>query len=82
MLTVRLSRDLESALATRARALGCSRSDIVKDALRHYFDLEKSNLSSFELGKDLFGVESNSDGTLSQTYKKKLKAVFNEKRSR
>ena len=81
MLTVRLPRDIESALNRLARDENKSRSEVVKEALAHYFAQKENSRSSFELGADLFGQPTQSDGRLSTRYKSKMGAGLREKHS-
>lgn len=72
MLTVRLPKDLETKLKAQAKAEKLGKSELVKRAIREYIDQREKKLSSYELGKDLFGCMENGPGNLSKNYKKIL----------
>ena len=79
MLSVRLSDDMEKKLSQLAKKTNHSKSDIVKEALNEYIVKVEKKEQPYELGKDLFGKYGSSDGSLSSTYKKKIREKINEK---
>ncbi|MCK9491812.1 MAG: hypothetical protein M0Q24_06960 [Sulfurimonas sp.] len=82
MLSVRLNNTLESQLQVVSNQKHLSKSQVIKDALVYYFDMlqkESNQKTAYELGSDLFGKYSSGDGTLSTTYKQKLKDKINAK---
>ena len=81
MLAVRLSDMLEEEIKTFAKLHEKSKSQIVKEALKLYFETKakEDKKSAYELGKEFFGKYSSGDGTLSTTYKTKLKDKLSAK---
>jgi hypothetical protein len=56
-----------------------SKTDIIREALEKLFIQEESEKDSYELGEEYFGKYGSGDGTLSVTYKDKLKDKINAK---
>ena len=79
MLTVRLPSDLETEIERLASTEKKTKSDIIKDALREYLASRRKDTSSFEIGKDLFGITSSGGSDRSRTYKKRVKDKLGEK---
>jgi predicted DNA-binding protein len=81
MLAVRLGDKLEEEINTFAKLHKKSKSQIVKEALNLYFEIKakEDKKSAYELGKEFFGKYSSGDGTLSTTYKTKLKDKLDAK---
>ena len=81
MLTVRLPSDLETEIDRLASTEKKTKSDIIKEAIRQYITSHRNRNSSYELGKDLFGVVSSGSSSRSKTYKKRVKDKLREKHS-
>ena len=81
MTTVRLPADLEKKLDAASRTDKRSKSDVIKEALERYFDREEPEKDSYELGKEYFGQYGSGDGTLSKSYKARIKEKLDAKRS-
>ena len=81
MLTVRLPDDLEAELDRIASRESRTKSDIVKDALQQYITSQQQKRSSYEAGKDLFGIAATGEHDRSQTYKKRIQEKLREKDS-
>ncbi|GHV86716.1 hypothetical protein AGMMS50255_0370 [Spirochaetia bacterium] len=79
MISARLPDELEQLLGSASKAKHMSKSDMVKEALVQYLGRDIEEKSSFELGEDLFGRYGSGDGSLSQTYKEKLRDKINAK---
>ena len=73
MTTVRLPAELEKKLSSRAEALLTSKSELIKEALELLFEHQDTEKDSYELGEPYFGKYGSGDGTLSVTYKQRLK---------
>jgi len=75
MMTIRLDPELEARLVSLSQKKGISKSAVIKEALQFYLKQEKIDKTPYELGADLFGVDSGSnvDTNASVTYKKKIK---------
>lgn len=73
MTTVRLPADMEQRLESLAKARKATKSDIIKEAIEAYLARGDSLADSYALGRDYFGRWGSGDGTLSRTYKKRLK---------
>ncbi|HBD95969.1 MAG: CopG family transcriptional regulator [Spirochaetes bacterium GWF1_31_7] len=81
MTTVRLPIDYEQKLDFLANLKKKTKSEIIKEALDVFFTQEESELDSYKLGESFFGLYGSGDGSLSTTYKKKLKEKINAKRN-
>jgi predicted DNA-binding protein len=79
MTTVRLPIEIEQRLEILARKKHKSKTDIIREALEKLFIQEESEKDSYELGEEYFGKYGSGDGTLSVTYKDKLKDKINAK---
>jgi len=81
MLAVRLPENLENELNRFSKISSKTKTDIVKEALKLFFETEskKEQRSPYELGQDLFGRYGSGKDDLSTTYKQKLKNKLNEK---
>jgi predicted DNA-binding protein len=81
MLTVRLPYELEQRLEALAKKKGSSKTRIIKEALEKLLEYEESAKDSYALGKELFGRYGSGDGSLSISYKKRLKEKLHAKQS-
>ena len=79
MTTVRLPTEIESKLTIFAEKRHKSKSEIIKEALTNLFYKEEIEKDSFELGEEYFGKYGSGDGTLSVSYKQKLKDKIHAK---
>ncbi len=79
MTTVRLPSEIEQRLEILSRQKHKSKSEIIKEALERLFYQEESEKDSYELGKELFGRYGSGDGSLSVTYKERIKGKLNAK---
>jgi predicted DNA-binding protein len=79
MTTVRLPIQIEQKLETLAKAKHKSKSELIKEALEAFFQQEEAEKDSFEIGQDSFGRYGSGDGSLSVTYKLKIKEKLNAK---
>ena len=79
MTTVRLPLDYEQKLDTLSILKKKSKSELIKEALDIFFHQEESEFDSYELGKKYFGQYGSGDGSLSVTYKNKIKGKINAK---
>lgn len=79
MTSVRLPTDLERKLEMIARKKRTSKTNIIREALENLFTQEEIEKDSYELGEEYFGKYGSGDGSLSTTYKNKLKEKLNVK---
>lgn len=82
MVSVRLDSALEHQLNLVSAQHSKPKSQIIKEALVCYFDLlkkESNQKTPYELGRDLFGRHGSGDGSLSTTYKQKIKKKLHDK---
>jgi len=79
MTTVRLPNDVEQRLEILARQRHTSKSDLIKEALESLFFKAESEKDSFSLGEEYFGKYGSGDGSLSTTYKTRMKDKVNVK---
>lgn len=73
MLNVRLDEETEAQLQSLSQKKGVSKSALVKEALELFLKSEKAEISAYELGLDLFGVDGKVDPEASQKFKAKVK---------
>ncbi len=81
MTTVRLPLELEQRLEILSKQKHKSKTEIIKEALENLFYKEEAEKDSYELGKELFGKYGSGDGSLSTSYKEKIKDKINAKRN-
>ncbi len=81
MTTVRLPLEIEQRLEILAREKHKSKTELIKEALEKYFYQEESEKDSYELGEEYFGRYGSGDGSLSVSYKEKIKDKINAKRN-
>ena len=79
MITVRLPQDLEQRLVLFAQYQHKTKSEVIKEALESMLAKKQVEQDSYTLGETYFGRYQSSDGTLSVTYKDKLKGKLNAK---
>ncbi|RUM73431.1 MAG: CopG family transcriptional regulator [Sulfurovum sp.] len=81
MISVRLNQSLEQELTRFSQLNQLTKTDIVKEALIHYFKTFKSKEkpTAYELGANFFGKYGSEEGDLSITYKQRLNKRINEK---
>lgn len=78
ILTIKLNRKLEQALALRSAESGIPISVVVRTALAEY--LARRPASAYELGKDLFGRYGGGDGKLSVQRRERFVELVDAKR--
>ena len=81
-ISVRLDVDLKRALARMSEQSGVSKSEIIKQSLRGYLVDFNRPMTSYELGKDLFGREESGKGDLSERRKEYLSEMLRAKNAR
>ncbi len=81
MISVRLNQNLEQELNLFAQLNQLTKTDIIKEALSHYFKTfkPKEKPTAYELGANLFGQYGSEEGNLSTNYKQLLKEKIREK---
>jgi Arc/MetJ-type ribon-helix-helix transcriptional regulator len=79
MTSVRLPTDLERKLEMVARKKRTSKTNVIREALENLFTQEETEKDSYELGEEYFGKYGSGDGSLSTTYKNKLKEKLHGK---
>lgn len=79
MTTVRLPLEIEQKLEILSRKKHKSKTDLIKEALENLFFQEESEKDSYELGEEYFGKYGSGDGTLSVSYRDKIKDKINAK---
>ena len=79
MISLRLDEEMEKRLEKQCRALGMSKSELVRQSVHTFLDnLEQA--TPYELGRDLFGAFSSGDGTLSSQKRKSVSKKIREKK--
>ncbi|GAB1483265.1 hypothetical protein MASR2M78_20810 [Treponema sp.] len=79
MTSVRLPLEIEQKLEMLSKKKNKSKTDLIKEALDYLFHKEDPEKDSYELGIELFGKYGSGDGTLSTTYKNKMKEKIHAK---
>ena len=81
MLSVRLNQSLEQELTLFSTINQQTKTDIIKKALRHYFQTfkPKEKPTPYQLGMNFFGKYGSEKSNLSVTYKQRLKEKLNAK---
>ena len=81
MISVRLNQTLMQELNLFSQLNQLTKTDIIKNALIHYFKTfkQESKPTAYELGVNLFGKYGSEEGNLSTTYKQRLKEKINAK---
>jgi len=81
MISVRLNQSLMQELNLFSQLNQLTKTDIIKNALIHYFKTYKqeNKPTAYELGVNLFGKYGSEEGNLSTTYKQRLKEKINAK---
>lgn len=82
MISLRLPEELEMKINERARQERKSRSELIKASIVLYLESTGSDLSPYELGKDLFGKESIGPADLSTRRKAYLKKAIARKHAK
>ena len=79
MITVRLPSEIQQKLEVLAKSKNKSKSEIIREALVLFMFKEEPEKDSYELGKEYFGKYGSGDGSLSTSYKKKIKGRLDAK---
>lgn len=84
MLSIRLDEELDGLLRRTAKALGRTRSDVVKASLRDYCmrALREREATPYVLAQDLLGRAGSGRGDLSTAGRKYVMEILHAKRSR
>ena len=82
MTTVRLPEDVEQKLEYLSQERNTTKTELIKEALEGYFYKQEEEKDSWEIGEPSFGKYGSGDGSLSTTYKKRIKEKLNVRRSR
>jgi hypothetical protein len=85
MATVRLPSGIDEILKKDANATNRTKSDIIREALQVYY-YPQTESSSLEIAEPYIGKYGSNDGSLSTTYKtrlkEKLRAASDERKNR
>jgi Arc/MetJ-type ribon-helix-helix transcriptional regulator len=73
MTTVRLPAEVEQKLNDLSKRKRKSKSELIKEALEAYLEQLATEEDSYTLGRGYFGQFGSGNGSLSVTYKKRLK---------
>lgn len=81
-ISLRLDKKLENQLSKVANSEGKSKSDLVRTLIAEFLSNKRSQPSSWDLGKDVFGRYGSGKGNLSINRKSILREKLNAKKSR
>ncbi len=79
MITLRLDPKLEQAVNIKAKNLGLTKSELIRQCINEYIT-KSQHSNAWDVGKDLFGKYSSGQGNLSQDRKELIKAKIKSKR--
>jgi predicted DNA-binding protein len=79
MISLRLSKELEEKVIALSHRSQITKSDVIREAIEKYVVSQEETDQPYLLGEDLFGKYGSGDGSLSVTYKKKVKEKLHEK---
>jgi len=79
MTTARLPSETRNKLLVLAKVKGKTKSDIIKESLDIYYELEEKEIDSFTLGEPFFGNYSSGETDLSTSYKERIKGKLRAK---
>lgn len=81
MIAVRLPEELEDKLNQFAHNADKTKTDVVKDALKLFFETQAQNeeQTPYTLGQAFFGLYESGKSDLSSSYKEKLKDKISAK---
>jgi len=71
--TVRLPLDTRNKLLTLSKVKRKTKSDIIKESLDMYYEIEENGIDSYTLGEPYFGNYSSGENDLSTTYKERIR---------
>jgi predicted DNA-binding protein len=71
--TARLPEDTVNKLLALSRLKNKTKSDIIKESLDFYYEMEEKELDSFTVGEGYFGNYGSGEGNRSTTYKQRIK---------
>jgi predicted DNA-binding protein len=77
--TARLPEDTLNKLLALARLKNKTKSDIIKESLDFYYEIEEKEIDSFTIGEGYFGKYGSGDGNRSTTYKQRIKEKLRDK---
>jgi len=81
-LSLRLESKLERELNNRAKMVGITKSELVRNLIVDFIDRESKKSTPWELGKNVFGREGSGCGNISVDRKSILKEKLNAKKNR
>lgn len=79
MTSIRLSADVEKKIEKISRTEKTTKSEIIKTALKEYFDSYDKKSTPYDLGKNIFGKYGSGKGDLAKNRKKILKEKISDK---
>ena len=79
MITLRLDPKLEQAVNVKAKNLGLTKSELIRQCIRDYI-AKSQHSNAWDVGQDLFGKYSSNQSNLSQDRKSLIKAKIKSKR--
>lgn len=83
MISFRIDTELEQQLNKYSEQQQKNKSQVIKEALVHYFSLQEQEdkPTPYQIGEPLFGRYSSGENDLSTTYKQRLKEKIRGKNS-
>ncbi len=81
-ISLRLDSKLERDLNNYARMIGMPKSELIRNLISDFVKKKSRKLTSWELGKKVFGREGSGRGNLSMDRKSILKEKLNAKKNR
>ena len=81
-ISLRLENNIERELNSRAKMMGISKSELVRNLIADFIDRETGKTSPWELGRNVFGREGSGQGNLSVNRKSILRKKLDAKKNR
>ena len=73
MTSARLPDDVRNKLNILSKVKGKTKSDIIKESLETYYELEENEIDSFTLGEPFFGNYGSGESDRATSYKEHIK---------
>jgi predicted DNA-binding protein len=77
--TARLPTDTRNKLLVLSRIKNKTKSDIIKESLEMYYEIEENDIDSFTLGEQSFGSYGSDEKNRAAGYKERIKGKLRAK---
>ena len=80
-ITIRLDKELDEFINSESEREGISKSELIRNCIKEYFDKIKSRKTPYETGKNYFGKFDSGNPYLSKSRKKIIREKIHAKKS-